>query len=306
MRLSTTSSAPACSSVATGCVVVNPTASIPAALAAWIPTVASSKTADRAGRAPDFAAAIKKTWGSGLPRVMSSSDAIAANRPSSPHSLTLSSRLARGPLEPIASRTPRSDSRIEQRTHAVEQVDTPPRHVAVALFLEIRVTPDLVFAQLFPQQATENAGIRHPECRVDELGCEAQARPPLQLEPRLLVKIKRVHQNAVMIEYGKQRFRVGRHFEVLRCRSDKSIPCGCMHASHCRSSRKNRLPQARNPAPREGGCHHRLYAKNLPDMVIFTRSPLGSASFSTSIVKSIALMIPSPNISWMTSLSGKP
>ena len=64
------------------------------------------------GRAgpPTLAAAIRKTWGSGLPRVMSSSDAIAANRPSSPHSLTLSSRFASGPLEPIASLTPRSVS----------------------------------------------------------------------------------------------------------------------------------------------------------------------------------------------------
>ena len=45
----------------------------------------------------------------------------------------------------------------------------------------------------------------------------------------------------------------------------------------------------------------RLYGRNLPDIVIFTRSPLGSASFSTSIVKSMALMMPSPNISWITS-----
>ena len=39
---------------------------------------------------------------------------------------------------------------------------------------------------------------------MDELGREAQFRPPLELEPRLLVKIKRVHQNAVVIEDGKK------------------------------------------------------------------------------------------------------
>ena len=49
-----------------------------------------------------------------------------------------------------------------------------------------------------------------------------------------------------------------------------------------------------------------MYGKNFPDMVFFTRSPLGSGSFSTSIVKSIALMMPSPIVSWITSLSGKP
>jgi hypothetical protein len=43
--------------------------------------------------------------------------------------------------------------------------------------------------------------------------------------------------------------------------------------------------------------YHFLYGKNLPHIVTFTRSPLGSSTFSTSIVKSIALMIPSPNFS---------
>jgi hypothetical protein len=46
-----------------------------------MPTGASSKTTERAGAAPEFAAAARKICGSGFPRVMSSSDAIAANRP---------------------------------------------------------------------------------------------------------------------------------------------------------------------------------------------------------------------------------
>ena len=90
--------------------VVTPTAYMPAAFAAWMPTGASSKTTERDGSTPAFAAATRKTCGSGLPRVMSSSDAIAANRPSSPHSVTVRSRFGRTPLEPIASLTPRAVS----------------------------------------------------------------------------------------------------------------------------------------------------------------------------------------------------
>ncbi len=77
--------------------------------------------------------------------------------------------------------------------------------------------PNLVVAQLFTQQTAENAGIGHPECRVDELGREAQLLSPLELEPRLLVKIKRVHQDAIMIEDGENVFRLNRHFVVLSC-----------------------------------------------------------------------------------------
>ena len=42
-----------------------------------------------------------------------------------------------------------------------------------------------------------------------------------------------------------------------------------------------------------------LYGKNLPFIVITTLSPLGSSFFWMSISKSMALMMPSPNISWM-------
>ena len=66
----------------------------------------------------------------------------------------------------------------------------------------------------------------------------------------------------------------------------------------CGSAADPRFPGSR--------AHHRLYGRNLPDMVILTRSPFGSSSFSTSMVKSMALMMPSPNVSWMTSLSGMP
>ena len=62
---------------------------------------------DHEGSTLAFVAATRKIWGSGLPRVMSSSWAIAANRPSRPHSWTVNSRLARAPLEPeSANRTP--------------------------------------------------------------------------------------------------------------------------------------------------------------------------------------------------------
>jgi short-subunit dehydrogenase involved in D-alanine esterification of teichoic acids len=37
------------------------------------------------------------------------------------------------------------------------------------------------------------------------------------VEPRLFVEIKRVDQNAVMIEYREKIVRIGRHVEVLRC-----------------------------------------------------------------------------------------
>ncbi len=55
-----------------------------------------------------------------------------------------------------------------------------------------------------------------------------------------------------------------------------------------------------------GIAHHFRYARNLPCMVTFTRSPFGSGSFSTSISKSIALMMPSPNFSWISSFSVVP
>ena len=48
--------------------------------------------------------------------------------------------------------------------------------------------------------------------------------------------------------------------------------------------------------------YQRLYGRNLPHIVTLTRSPLGSSTFAMSIVKSIALMIPSPNFSWINSL----
>ena len=71
-----------------------------------MPTGASSNTTARDGGIPTFFAATRKTSGSGLPRVMSSSEAIAAKRPSSPHSAIVSSRFGKTALEPIASRAP--------------------------------------------------------------------------------------------------------------------------------------------------------------------------------------------------------
>ena len=131
-------------SVAAGWVVVRPTAYIPAALAAWIPTVASSKTTDRAGRAPALAAAIRKTWGSGLPRVRSSSEAIAANRPWRPQSLIEQLEVCQRAARADRQLHPPFRERIEQRTHAVEQPDLPPGDIAIALLLQIRVVPHII------------------------------------------------------------------------------------------------------------------------------------------------------------------
>lgn len=59
---------------------------------------------------------------------------------------------------------------------------------------------------------------------------------------------------------------------------------------------------------RADGQHlqNRLYGRNFPFMVTTTRSPLGFSSFSTSSVKSMALIIPSPHFSWITSFSEDP
>ena len=68
----------------------------------------------------------------------------------------------------------------------------------------------------------------------------------------------------------------------------------------------------RNEAPQkerkqaERPVYQALYGRNLPFMVMTTRSPAGFASRSTSSVKSIALMMPSPNSSWIRSLAGSP
>jgi len=45
-----------------------------------------------------------------------------------------------------------------------------------------------------------------------------------------------------------------------------------------------------------------LYGRNLPFSTIFTRSPFGSSTREISIEKSIALMMPSPNSSWIRDL----
>ena len=50
------------------------------------------------------------------------------------------------------------------------------------------------------------------------------------------------------------------------------------------------------------GHQYVLYGKNLPDNTTFTRSPLGSGVRTMSMLKSIALMMPSPNSSWISSL----
>ncbi len=49
-----------------------------------------------------------------------------------------------------------------------------------------------------------------------------------------------------------------------------------------------------------------LYGRNLPLRVTTTRSPLGSSCLSISMEKSIALMMPSPNFSCISSLMVSP
>src|SRR5579883_448528 len=48
--------------------------------------------------------------------------------------------------------------------------------------------------------------------------------------------------------------------------------------------------------------YHLRYGRNFPLYVTTTRSPLGSSFFWMSSSKSMALMMPSPNISWMIAL----
>ena len=142
---------------------------MPAALAAWMPTGASSKTTERTGSTPAFVAATRKTCGSGLPRVMSSSEAIAANRPSRPHSATVSSRLARDAAR--ADRQLHSAGRqgVEHLPDPVHQDDLAAGDVAIALLLQVRVAPDLVVGDRVAQQPAEDARVRHAEGLVDEL-----------------------------------------------------------------------------------------------------------------------------------------
>lgn len=49
-----------------------------------------------------------------------------------------------------------------------------------------------------------------------------------------------------------------------------------------------------------------LYGRNFPLITMLTRSPFGSGSRCRSILKSIALMMPSPNSSWMSALNVVP
>lgn len=49
-----------------------------------------------------------------------------------------------------------------------------------------------------------------------------------------------------------------------------------------------------------------LYGRNFPLITIRTRSPLGSVSREISMEKSMALMMPSPNSSWISALIAIP
>src|SRR5207244_3179598 len=62
----------------------------------------------------------------------------------------------------------------------------------------------------------------------------------------------------------------------------------------------------RLPGARSMSRHHFLYGKNFPSSVTLTRSPFGSGVFSMFIVKSIALMMPSPKVSWINAFNVVP
>ena len=110
---------------------------------------------------------------------MSSSEAIAAKRPSRPHSLTLSSRFFSRPLEPDRELDAPIGQGIEQLAHPIEQANLPAHHIAVALFFEIGIALYFQIAEFFAEQAAEDAGIGHAERGVDEVRREAQFCPPL-------------------------------------------------------------------------------------------------------------------------------
>jgi hypothetical protein len=61
--------------------------------------------------------------------------------------------------------------------------------------------------------------------------------------------------------------------------------------------------QGRRPGLSGAGLiQYCLYGRNLPDSTTLTRSPFGSGCRTMSMLKSMALMIPSPNSSWISSL----
>src|SRR5690606_36189070 len=70
------------------------------------------------------------------------------------------------------------------------------------------------------------------------------------------------------------------------------------------------IPHGRDPLAgrpnRPGRTQYDLYGRYLPLSTILTQSPFGSASRWMSIEKSIALMMPSPNSSWISSFIVEP
>ena len=79
---------------------------------------------------------------------------------------------------------------------------------------------------------------------------------------------------------------------IGRCRTVRVQPCQQPNTGR---GGKGSSAQAARPA------QYRLYGRNLPDMVIFTRSPFWSGCRSRVMSKSMALMMPSPNSSWIIS-----
>ena len=111
------------------------------------------------------------------------------------------------------------------------------------------------------------------------------------------------------------------------CVQERSLPvhCGNSTVAPCPTVRHRRhgkpCRQAHDAPRRCGSCtadrdaggpaggdcvQYDLYGRNLPDMLMLTRSPAAFGSRFMSMRKSIALMMPSPNSSWMSSLKVVP
>ena len=138
---------------------------------------------------PALAAATRKTSGSGLPRVMSSSEAIAANRPSRPHSRN--GQLEVRPHAARADRQPHARGRqgVEHLANAVHQGDLARGRGRDSIPPSGRSSAAISASVIaVAQQQAEDARIGHAERLVDELGGEAQAGAPAELDPGRLVR----------------------------------------------------------------------------------------------------------------------
>jgi type III restriction enzyme len=92
-------------------------------------------------------------------------------------------------------------------------------------------------------------------------------------------------------------------FAVALLESEQKHVTGQTEVHQRRLSEVPRLMMRESHSVEVAKCtQYSLYGKNLPDSTTFTRSPLGSGWRTMSMEKSMALMMPSPNSSWISSL----